>query len=1635
MIAVQDKKLKKKLEPQLLKLRDQDPTFDRCDFSNCKFTESDLKLVFDLVEKNNFVKEVTLLSNRIQDDGGKWLAGKIRVHPCITAVDVRFNNFSFGATGEFVKAAKNNLRLIKILLEEHTTDLDDFGITGGTQGTTLNPIPVKLKQELDQWLAWNAEIQNFLRGEGDTINLKGRGFNNDVALRKEYFTDRLSVLDLSENELTRLPDLTAIKNLKSLSFSKNKITVLPSTIGQLSKLEVLVFNENLIANLPPELGLLANLRVLEARSNKLTAIPEEMANMGSMQEIDLRKNKIKRLPFFLADMKALKVLQVADNDLDDTGIPKNLLEEGQGQNLLGYLKELSEGHKKLCRMRLMIVGQENVGKTTLLRALTQHKRVTKHILAAAMGTPSALGEKQPHENDSFDQYNLATDGIDITEWELDDDIMFSAWDFAGQEVYYATHQFFLSHRAIYCICFNMVNSTELSRVEYWLQSISTRGKGAPVILVGTHADDKSCTPEFVEELWNSLKKKYARFEVKHFFAVSGKTKQNVLDLEQSIEKIAKELKAEKFGTEIIPDSYLTLEKRIKLKRRELLPPILSLEEFKQLALTCNVREENVPAACAFLSELGVIVHFPEVDSGLHDVVILSPQWVTSVFASVVTLKHNFIKKDGMLALADLYQHIWNSPEFPKEIHQKLLQMLIRFEICFHVVEVDKLLIPSLLPSERPNFDLLWSPSMVPEDHNITQYKRNIYLEFTPKGFTAKLIIRLLYFTQPHSYWQDGILVSSDDDFALAEVDQTQSLLTISVRGAHKPAELFRLIVETVDILVDSWFNIKASKYIPCTHCLHTCKRMEDVHLFKMQDIEAAVSDGVQELACAKSPNQKIPIDRLAPDIVMQDFKGDRIDLGELKLGKILGSGSFGRVYKGIWKDQIVAVKEMKLPDNVSKAKKLKAFNEFRREVWLMSGLKHPNVVNLLGFSMNPFLIIMEMVAAGDLYKFLNDKSKVCDWPLRVMISLDMSRGMEFLHSQNPPLLHRDLKTPNVFLAATTIEAPVRAKVADFGFSSRLYVESFKAKESADREVNNPTWLAPEVLAGKGEYGTKSDVYAMGIMMWEVMSREHPFSEYEKIKFAWQLEATILEGKRPSVPDDDPLVPVQFKNLMKDCWAQDPKDRPEFTEVTKRLESIKIEDGQVIYTDEDPAEIAKAEKKRKSSKKDDSKKNSKSKSVTSVVESKIGTGSKLVVQGAFLKKLETAPASAISRLYLVDNLVWCVCDNGNIFVYNAENAQLGESHVGQHNGTKITAIQAVDKNVVWTGGDDIIQIWSNEELIKWPETRGILQMKSGGLISGWESRWCVLKDGCLTIQTDKGDDKLLNAIQMDTCTLTNITTDKKRPNCFQLSVGEKKKFVFSAKDKEQHTDWFNALNTSIDCANKKKLIKDQSGGRVLQNKEKRIYSLLRVGENQMWVGSSDAFIHVFNTTNGQIEREIDVKKEAKLTFPPEAGSPMISSMTTHQNNICVAVYDTIVLMNDKGAVIGTLAGGHDAKNTNFLVNATNVSGEMVINHMISVGDRLWSCSCLDNSLAIWDLEKKVLARKMEITGFHGPLSMVLFGFYVWTSGCDGKIKLWNSKNCECVMDAQNAHTDAVTSMAFVFNKVWSGSVDKTICIWK
>ena len=89
-------------------------------------------------------------------------------------------------------------------------------------------------------------------------------------------------------------------------------------------------------------------------------------------------------------------------------------------------------------------------------------------------------------------------------------INFSCWDFAGQEVYYATHSFFLSQRAIYILVFNLLEPEETNQIEYWLQSINSRTENSPIIMVGTHAEDKRCTQEYIKLYFEKIMEKYGQ---------------------------------------------------------------------------------------------------------------------------------------------------------------------------------------------------------------------------------------------------------------------------------------------------------------------------------------------------------------------------------------------------------------------------------------------------------------------------------------------------------------------------------------------------------------------------------------------------------------------------------------------------------------------------------------------------------------------------------------------------------------------------------------------------------------------------------------------------------------------------------------------------------------------------------------------------------------------------------------------------------------------------------------------------------------------------------------------------------------------------------------------------------------------
>ena len=177
-------------------------------------------------------------------------------------------------------------------------------------------------------------------------------------------------------------------------------------------------------------------------------------------------------------------------------------------------------------------------------------------------------------------------------------------------------------------------------------------------------------------------------------------------------------------------------------------------------------------------------------------------------------------------------------------------------------------------------------------------------------------------------------------------------------------------------------------------------------------------------------------------------------------------------------------------------------------------------------------------------------------------------GMKIVHSCGNfslfhQILHQDLKTPNVFLkfnlTKKKIDNPFAeesiAKVADFGLSRLIQGKSFKVIKGSDSTMDhiNPTWSAPEILDGK-EYTTKSDVYPMGIMLWELFTRKHPFcGSFEcEIDLAGQIQSFISNGGRPTIPSD---CPQDYKSLMEQCWAQNPDDRPEYSEIVETLKSL------------------------------------------------------------------------------------------------------------------------------------------------------------------------------------------------------------------------------------------------------------------------------------------------------------------------------------------------------------------------------------------------------------------------------------------------------------------------------------------------
>lgn len=254
-----------------------------------------------------------------------------------------------------------------------------------------------------------------------------------------------------------------------------------------------------------------------------------------------------------------------------------------------------------------------------------------------------------------------------------------------------------------------------------------------------------------------------------------------------------------------------------------------------------------------------------------------------------------------------------------------------------------------------------------------------------------------------------------------------------------------------------------------------------------------------------------------------------IQLQDLTMGDKIGTGAHASVYKASWFGQDVAVKILKCNDTT-------ALNE----IALMEKLRHPNLVMLYGVSFNDdgnVSLVMELMPQGSLQAVLHDKKFKLTWQAAKNIALDVANGMNFLHSQKPPVMHRDLKSLNVL-----VDDKYRAKVADFGLGRAV------SSATMTVQIGSPMWMAPEMLKGE-KYGLGVDVYAFGILLWELACRRYPYDA----KNAFELIFLVaMQNKRPDIPSD---VPPLWAQLMKQCWEADAAARPSFPQIISSLKSI------------------------------------------------------------------------------------------------------------------------------------------------------------------------------------------------------------------------------------------------------------------------------------------------------------------------------------------------------------------------------------------------------------------------------------------------------------------------------------------------
>lgn len=673
-------------------------------------------------------------------------------------------------------------------------------------------------------------------------------------------------LDLSGLGLSKIPeDISEMNYLMEIDLSFNFFSELPEMITKMVNLHTINISNNYVSKIDFIFGNYYSLSRLNISNNYLYDIPESLSLLNSDIEIKFSNNPfLKNLPETL--------------DLYDIWTVKYYLN----------LSKEPENLEKLYETKLIFVGSGEVGKTTLIKTLKDEKFnvvvgeevATPGINVDQMNFEVYFPAKEPHYSHFSEIDNLYRE-IYITKEEIEEDwdvneievyerngfsvyedvyeylsdldvfdkveflnsknfgdeffisknVTANLWDFGGQEIYYSTHQFFLTRRSIYIFVWEPRRDDDKTDFEYWLNTIKLLGQESLVFIVMNKSDIRHVPIN--ESNYLSLFP-----SIQGFYQISCLKKEGIYEFKNAIIEGIKKLPH--LG-KILPKTWLNLRAKLNNLERD----FISFTEFRNICAEngISVTTQEIQLVSDYLHNIGDIIHCSN-DGSLKNLVIINPKWATQAVYSLID-SIPIQKQNGLFNYADLENYL-DLKDYPFETHHQLLQLMEKFNICFKLIGAQDLyIIPELLKDEIPNEEEFQ------EIVNADGLRFKITFTFMPKGLISKLICGFYNLLSSNNFWKNGVVLNYDMSKASILCKPLEKSLEIKIIGNPR-RDLFTLIKNELSKIYLE-LNLKEGEdffeEIPC-NC-DDCKQTKPYY-FKYVVLKRYILKGKDTIECQNS---------------------------------------------------------------------------------------------------------------------------------------------------------------------------------------------------------------------------------------------------------------------------------------------------------------------------------------------------------------------------------------------------------------------------------------------------------------------------------------------------------------------------------------------------------------------------------------------------------------------------------------------------------------------------------------------------------------------------------------------------------------------------------------------------------------